>query len=403
MASSKDSQCDQGRPACLRCSRNGRECVYEEAAASAGSQTREVSSDEATPADRQETPSQSSSISIQRPVTVSLVPVVAESSLETLNPWIKKNGTSVDNLWHHFSNNSAAIMGQPLSTMFWDLACKYDFLALTMLAVSACHLRNHTANSSPHYIAEIGQESAAINALKSALAIPLDRDRASALLFTAVMLNAITFAFVESSSPSDSWVFSESPDRLYWLDLQLRFRKLQEATSQFRDPGSMKPLIDETTTGGDVASQPDAAEDLSLARVPPAWKRMIGNRDEKNHDLYREPVRLLAELRLLKPDCDGSFAYMGLIGKLDNGFRDLLYEKDPRALWIFGYWLGLLGRLGIWWCSSRVERDWAAVLCFLQKKELDQQAGEEGRMWQSLIADLRSAADWPPRPVYDVF
>ncbi len=115
-----------------------------------------------------------------------------------------------------------------------------------------------------------------------------------------------------------------------------------------------------------------------------------------NSPLYRKPVQALAELRLLEPDCHGSFAYMGLVGKLDDGFRDLLLERDPRALWIFGYWLGLLGRLKIWWCDRRVERDRAAVLCFLQDNlGLARRLGGEGRMWRALIADLDSASEWP--------
>lgn len=300
----------------------------------------------------------------------------------------------MDNLLHHFSNNSATIIGQPLDPRFWDLACRNNFLVPTMLAVSACHLRHYTPNPAPHYIAELGQESVAIGVLKSALALPLHQDRADALLFTAVMLNAVTFAFVESQSPSTSWVFSNSPDRLGWLDLQLRFKKLEEVTSQFRNSSLLQPILNETD--GQTPHRPDHAEDVSLERLPTAWKMLIEVNDTHNYRLYREPLRVLAELRLLEPNCSNSFVYFGLVGKLEEGFRDLLFEKDPPALWMFGYWLGLLGRLDIWWCARRVERDWAAVLSFLRDKELGQRSGNEGDMWQALIDDLSVASEWPP-------
>ncbi len=129
---------------------------------------------------------------------------------------------------------------------------------------------------------------------------------------------------------------------------------------------------------------------------------LSGEETAKMYLLNREPVRLLAELRFSEPDCHNSFAYFGLVKRLEAGFRDLLFERDLRALWIFGYWLGLLDRLNIWWCSRRVERDWTAVLCFLREKELGQRPGDEGRMWQVLIADLSVAPEWPPPPAQDI-
>jgi len=112
--------------------------------------------------------------------------------------------------------------------------------------------------------------------------------------------------------------------------------------------------------------------------------------------LYRGPVRALAELRVLEPDCPGAVTYIDFVGKLEDGFRDLLFARDPAALWILGYWLGLLGRLNIWWCARRVERDWSAVLCFLRAAGLRDKPGSEGRMWRALIADLTTASAWPP-------
>jgi hypothetical protein len=264
-----------------------------------------------------------------------------------------------------------------------------------MLAVSACHLKYFTANPAAHRIAELGQESAAIAALKSALGMPLHKERADAVVNAAVMLNAVSFAFVDSRSVSSSWVFSDSSDRLGWLDLQLRFKRLEMATAQFRESAFVKPFDSPT------ADDQDMTDDESLEGIHPAWQMLLGGKDGPNYDLYIEPVRLLAELRGLEPTCINSFTYFGMVGKLQDGFRDLLFEKDPRALWIFGYWLGLLGRIDIWWCSRRVERDWAAVLSFLQTKGFAQRVGDEGKMWRELIFDLSVASQWPPPETAD--
>ena len=329
----------------------------------------------------------------------SLTTVVAEVNIEVANPWIKAHGTSVGNLLHHFSSNSATIMGQQFSPQLWELACRYKFFVSTMLAVSACHLRHHTVDPTAHTIAELGQVSTAITTLKSALELPLHEDRADALLCTAVMLNAVTFASVMNHSVSTSWVFSDSADRLGWLDLQLGFKRLEEATSQFRGSSLLQSILDET--GGTQASAAEADEVAKTETVPNSWRMLVGDKKMKNYHLYLEPVQVLAELRVAEPNCINSFAYFGLIKRFDDGFRDLLYEKDFRALWIVGYWLGLLDRLHIWWCSRRVERDWAAVVRFLGDKKLDQLPGDEGSMWKMLIADLSIASKWPPPPIHE--
>ncbi len=208
---------------------------------------------------------------VGQPTAASLATLVADSNL--LSPWVKQHGTSAHQLLHHFSNNSAVIMGAPMNPLFWDLACSHSFLVSTMLAVSACHLRHYTANPGPHRIAELGQESAAIAALKPALEIPLvQKDRADALLVAAVMLNAVNFAFVESRSPSTSWVFSDSDDRLGWLDLQLGFKKLEEATIQFRE--SRKRLLPQVLESpgpspGPTARRPPPTSLTSPRRPPP--------------------------------------------------------------------------------------------------------------------------------------
>ncbi|KAH8898878.1 hypothetical protein GQ53DRAFT_802337 [Thozetella sp. PMI_491] len=391
----KRVKCDQRLPTCLRCSRNQRECVYEEVPP-----TNEdlPASDPSSSAHVPDEPPSGSSVppdplSVVQPSPSALVTALADSGASALSPWVKQNGTSVSNLLHHFSNNSATIMGQPIDPQLWELACRYEFMVSTMLAVSACHLRHYTVDGSRHRIAELGQMSAAIAKLTSALTLPLQKERADALLCTAVMLNAVTFASVVSHSVATSWVFDDSADRLGWLDLQLRFTKLEDATSEFREQSLLQPILDAGESKGPEA---EGGEAEKAKQLPDTWKMLIGSEDDPNYSLYREPVMILAELRVAEPNCPNSFAYIGLVKKWDERFRDLVFVKDLRALWIVGYWLGLIGRLGIWWCARRVERDWTAVLRLLEDKKMDQQPGSEGRMWKALMADLRVASKWPP-------
>jgi hypothetical protein len=384
-------QCDQTKPSCLRCSRHERACVYEAVTSSSG-----LSGNTTTPGTAREARHGSApSLTIVQPSPASLAVMLAESDVEPRSPWMKERSTSTGNLLHHFSNNSATIMGQPFDPQLWDLACRYKFLVSTMLAVSASHLRHYTADPSPHQIAELGQVSTSLSTLKTALSMPLHKERADALLCTAIMLNAVTFADVADPTPETSWVFSTSPDRMCWLDTLLRFKKLEQATFQYRPESVLQRLLDAANT--------PSVEEIDLEGVPEAWRWLIGDRDAQNFHLFCRPVQVLSKLsRYEKPDCATALAYIGVVNKFKEGFRDLLFDREPRALWIFGYWLGMLGRLKIWWCANRVTRDWAAVLSFLQQSKMDRKPGKEGQMWQILMSDLSKASEWPaPSPSSD--
>jgi hypothetical protein len=405
-------QCDQRHPICLRCSRNNRDCVFAGARPNSGLSEGPAlkpdpdAADSGSGSDQNSPPSDadSPSSSLASPVSPNSVmwaSILADYNLDRLNPWIRRNGTSVNHLLHHFTQNSPAIMGQEFGAQFWAMACRFTFLIPTVLSVSACHLRHHAANPGPHRIAELGQESMAISSLKAALAVPLEsKDRANALLYTAVMLNAINFASVENPrNPAASWVFSSSADRLGWLDLQLRFKRLEEATAQFREPDeeSCQAIKPQPPSPPPPDSPPDEGADL--ADVPASWRLLLGGESDPGYRFLREPIRQLARLRVLEPTCMGSFVYFGFVSRLEDGFRDLLYDRDVRALWIFGYWLGLIGRFSIWWSMRRVERDWAAVRRFLREKGLEKKGGRDGKMWRALMVDLGKTSVWPsPEP-----
>jgi len=370
-------QCDLHQPKCFRCLRNHRDCIYEDPSAW------DDALHDAGP-----------SLSLVQPSAAAAASSLASmAGMEGSIPGrAGEHSTSIGHLLHHFSNNSVIVMGQPFDPKLWDLACRHEFLLSTVVAASACHLRHHSANQAPHHTAELHQVLVVIRALKSTLALPLDKEHADAVLCAAIMLNGINFtSSVNSQAASASWVFSDSPDRLDWLDLQLGFRKLEEATSQFLESSILRPLMN-AAGHGPVTDRSDAM--ISLNQVPTAWRMLIGD----DYHSYDGPVRMLAELRTSEPLRSNALKYFGFVNRLGDGFRDLLFQRNRRAMWVFGYWLGLMGRLDIWWCSRRVEQDWNAVVLFLQRDGLQQRPGDEGWMWQELIADLSTASEWPLPP-----
>jgi hypothetical protein len=78
--------------------------------------------------------------------------------------------------------------------------------------------------------------------------------------------------------------------------------------------------------------------------------------------------------------------------KIHGDLKSLLYNRDERALWLLGYWLGLMCRYeGIWWCERRVRRDYEAVRMRLYELHLGERAGVDGLYWKDMMQELEHA------------
>lgn len=110
-------------------------------------------------------------------------------------------------------------------------------------------------------------------------------------------------------------------------------------------------------------------------------------------EVFGSTLLVLARLRHHNnSDSEMSFKYLQFLGKMHPEFRRLMYEKEERALWVFGYWLGLLCRVedGTWWCVRRARRDYKAILIHLQKGAMEKKDGLEGEVWRKMILEYES-------------
>lgn len=136
----------------------------------------------------------------------------------------------------------------------------------------------------------------------------------------------------------------------------------------------------------------------TLSKVPSHWLRLCGlnyTSDDAEHIFY-EPVRVLAELFSTPVNQQSFFLYMAFFGKVGVEFRSLLEQDNEPAMWLLGYWLGLLCRFDhIWWLSARARRDYRAICIWLDKRKVRRRAGAEGMMWRQLMVDLEGATQQP--------
>jgi hypothetical protein len=351
-------------------------------------------------------------------------------------------------------------LGTPVAfnTSLVQLAAGRPHLLSALLAVSASHLRHHAPNPASHKLAEHFQQSIALRSFNELLAKPmssLPSDEVSVLLLTAILFNLLTIVLPADEDPSPaataaadvpqqpgpdpakSWVFSTRPRRLDWLAVQLGLRDLVIAALPFR---ARSELWDGPAHGHGPPLTKAEARDAAIPAdgpvlgdgVPDAWLEIFGigrqpcegwqrrrlldpierrkwakKKDEQQllldedvemrEHLFREPLFLLSETRALAPTMENVFHYLQLLGKLEPEIKTLLYNRDERAMWLFGYWLGLICRFEyIWWVTRRARRDFTAIVIWLRSSGVTERPGREGLLWAEMMRDLERSVDWVP-------
>jgi len=277
----------------------------------------------------------------------------------------------------------------------------------TILTIAACHLRHVSPGVVQHRIAEHFQQSLVLQDFQKVLNTPreqLGQSGVDALMLSATLLNMVTFALPASETasetqPESSWVFSPRQDRLDWLALQAGLRPLLLSITAYIDKTIcfLGPIF----FNGNKESWEIARMNDGLQSIPENWIKVFeldglgsgcdygGNRVSA---VLRVPIAILTHLRNLEPLQSNVFKNLQFLGKVQQEFRALLFERDERALWVLGYWLGLMCRYDhVWWCEKRARRDYKAIYMWLQKLRLTKRPAVQGELWREMMRELELA------------
>jgi len=304
-----------------------------------------------------------------------------------------RNGTPSMHLMQHFHAHGIEILHLPRIDPILALARSQPLLHTTLLALAAAHLRHSVPARPQHGLAEHFHQHLALHAYRRALAVPAAQHGpggVDALLLSAALLNLLAFALPATEPPADpsvSWVFRPQPDRLGWLALQAGLWSLLLSTDAYR--ARAQTFLNPLFLGDHHAHEMPAGVREGLENMPTRWIQIFGLNDARRDAVFRGPAILLARLRCLAPERASVFHYLSFPAKLASDFRALLHARDPRALWLLGYWLALLRPFReVWWAGGRVARDTAAIRLWLGRLSLGERAGEMQSAWHEIMAEL---------------
>ena len=232
--------------------------------------------------------------------------------------------------------------------------------------------------------------------LQLAIGKPLDQSRADSVLLSAMLLNFLSFTGTASERAEESWVFSNKEDRLWWFALQLGLKPVINGTEPFHGQQSILHIMFSR-----AQSQPSLGfhcHSKSEPDIPEHWLALCDSDpwDDDETGIHRNSLLELAKLRNTEPRAEYFLIYMSWFGTLDKDFYHLLNQQDERALWVIGYWYGLLARYDVWWCSPKAFGDYNHILLWIKSRGVFEKNGLTAAIWEKLIRDLEDAMYWQP-------
>lgn len=248
------------------------------------------------------------------------------------------------------------------------LACRHDYLLHVVFAIVLMHDRYlsdnpwrtpDTEETFHHY-----HGTAMFNSL---LSKPIPEEEKDGMWGAAALLGAITIAAVEATTPEDSWPLKPNgPSDLDWLRMSDGKREVWRLADPTREGSVWREAMlydyDQHPTPKHVRPEVD---DL----IPHLYSLFqYDSASDDTDDPYHTIVAII--LRLLPMRCTHStiLYFLSFIGHMRPEFKELLHQKDDRAMLLTALWYATMMDYPAWWLQRRGQLECKAICVYLSRK-----------------------------------
>ncbi|KAL2815219.1 hypothetical protein BDW59DRAFT_16797 [Aspergillus cavernicola] len=362
-------KCDERKPACLRCENYGASCIYPP--------TPKPSQTNSSPENMTVSPSNRlSSLSISDMVTrvrdamsgeLAFAPRVIGNQDEVLKIAM--------NSFQFFLKSSTDTIGPPLIRQVMrremiHVAFDNPYLMYTILGCGILHMNRICPGSESRELAEAYFWQQALGLYSRALQCNVDDKNVNGLI-SACMLMGITSIIPPKFEIQDSWVFSGRHSDLNWLAIQGGLNAILKVAAKYV-PGS----IWGTPFGQNNKFETKLFQyEIKQGRegLHPALADLCGIDEFTSAETspYYFPLKVLSPYLELEANAQNAAHCTTWMGRLDAQFVNLCRQRDPRALVLLAYWMGLMCTLSKWqpWVEGRVRQECIAVCIYLESME----------------------------------
>jgi hypothetical protein len=241
------------------------------------------------------------------------------------------------------------------------------YLMHAILGVACLHLNHLQPGNQQRKLHEGYHWECAIRLYQTAMQAKIGPHNVDALIGSCILLGSNTVC-TAGFRPSHSWVFTSNPADLNWLALQGGLRCLLDLTAPFLG----QSIWGESFRDAEEELRPFQDDRPGRDGLDPELADLCGIDDSTNPQTspYHGPLRLLSPMLARVPhDRPENYTiFVSFMGQLPPEFITLLRAKDPPALVVLAYWMGLMCTQSTFqvWILARIRPECIAICQYLE-------------------------------------
>jgi hypothetical protein len=203
------------------------------------------------------------------------------------------------------------------------------------------------------------------------LSKPISPHQRDAIWATGVIIGATSFWFVNSTKVEEVWPLKPSEaDDLAWLRLGEGKKSLWRLCDPTRSDSIFSTLMKNKGPHCPSAHAWINTYDTTM-HIPSHIQRLfdITSTSTIENNVYYLPLFILSRIQHLRLTHENVLNFLYFAGFLTPELLRLFEIKEPRAVFILGWWFKIIEDGELWWMASRAKIEGRAVRIWLQKEE----------------------------------
>ncbi|KAK4541582.1 hypothetical protein LTR36_007879 [Oleoguttula mirabilis] len=248
------------------------------------------------------------------------------------------------------------------------LGCGHSYLTHVMFAMVLMHDRYLSDDPwGPPSNAETFHHYHGTAIFNSMLSKPIAHEEKDAMWGAAALLGAITLASMDATTPEESWPLApSSPSDLDWLRMSDGKKEVWRLADPTREDSIWRSALQFDYK---KAPTPQTYRRPEVETLIPHLTDLYGVDDlsKEAGDPYHTAASII--MRLLPIQCTHStiLYFLSFLGHMDPAFKQLLHQKDPKAMLLLAWWHAKLLDYSAWWLQRRATLECKAICMYLQR------------------------------------
>ncbi|CAH0051785.1 unnamed protein product [Clonostachys solani] len=188
-----------------------------------------------------------------------------------------------------------------------------------------------------------------------------------ALWATSVLLGAASFAYLGTHDPKKTWPFRDpDPSDLSWIKMGDGKKAVGETIGPVQDGTAFQKYRTHIFT----ESLPRGDAPIPLDVFPQCLYTLFDQfpSTDSEVDVYYRPASILAQI-LPHPFIPGKLGrFISFTIGMEDSYKDLLAQKDPRALLLLVWYYAKLVECKLWWMRQRAIIEGMSICLYLESK-----------------------------------